>query len=755
MVAVIAVVWTAFIFTSLAYHYLDSRKHIVGLAHEAASERLQKDLLYRYWAAGHGGVYVPVTPATPPNPYLSHVKERDIMTPSGKQLTLVNPAYMTRQVHELGKLRFGNRAHITSSRPINPLNTPDAWEAKALDALEKGAAEFGEVVALDSASYYRLMIPLRTEQSCLKCHAKQGYQIGDMRGGLSSAVPMRDYEAVLAQHLKGEVTHFAAAWFMGIVVMMGAVPFVKRRMDERDQALASLVESEDRYRALFEQSRDAIFMLDAEGANAGRIVSANRAALDMHGYGEKDLADLRMQDLLTPEDAKAFPERLCRLQAEGSLRFETLHRRKNGSEFLLEVTETRIAIGGRRYCMSVGRDFSELRQSEEQRRRLEEQLIQAQKIESIGRLAGGVAHDINNMLMPILGYANMLSGSLHQGDPRKEETDNIIRSAERVRDIARQLLAFARKQTLAMKLLDLNAVLSGFEKMLRRTIREDIVIETRYAPSLPLILGDAGQIEQVILNLAVNAQDAMQNGGRLTIETGRARLDQAFSDSHKDAAPGDYVAITVKDTGAGMSRDVLALIFEPFFTTKERGRGTGLGLAMVYGIVKQHGGYVDVASAPGKGSTFAVYLPATDQASHPGEGHSDLAAVRGKETVLVLEDQPEVLTVVATMLKEYGYRVLEATTPEAGLARAQDLSVPIDLLVTDVIMPGMNGTDIYRKMKLVRPSLQVLYMSGYPEDVISTHGVLRSGINFIQKPFSPAVLLNKVRLVLGRTDATA
>ncbi len=750
-VAIAALVWTAVIFLALINQYLDSRKQVAQLMHEAALQSIQKDLLYRSWAADHGGVYVPVTAKTRPNPYLQ-AEERDITTPSGRKLTLINPPYMTRQVHELGALRFGDRSHLTSSKPVNPANRPDVWEVRALAALERGNTEFGEMATMGDDAYYRLMVPLRIEESCLKCHAAQGYRLGDLRGGISAAVPMKDYEDVFGQHIRGELARFGTTWLLGMVVMLGTVPVVKRRMDERDAAAAALEESEARYRSLFEQSRDAIFMLEAEGPNAGRIVSANRAALDMHGYSDKDIGQLRMKDLLPPGDTAAFADRLREIDREGSRRYEVLHRRKNGTDFLVEVTETLIAMGGRRYCMSVSRDFSDLKRSEEQRRKLEEQLIQVQKIESLGRLAGGVAHDINNMLTPIMGYAQILSDGLPEGDYRKEEANSILRSALRVRDVARQLLAFARKQTLDMKVIDLNAVLIGFEKMLRRTIRENIVIETKYVAPLPPVLADAGQIEQVILNLAVNAQDAMPNGGRLRFQTRRVTLDKAFVEEHKGAREGEYLSLAVTDNGTGMAPDVQAKVFEPFFTTKERGRGPGLGLAMVYGIVKQHDGYVDVVSEVGTGTTFTLYIPVTRQQTSVAvaEPAGEEQKTSGRETVLVLEDQKEVLGVVTKMLGENGYRVLQASSPRAALALAEDAREQIELFITDVIMPGMTGTEVFQRLRAARPSLKVLYMSGHPEDVISTHGVLRPGIHFIQKPFVQAHLLNRVRDALGR-----
>ncbi len=387
-------------------------------------------------------------------------------------------------------------------------------------------------------------------------------------------------------------------------------------------------------------------------------------------------------------------------------------------------------------------------QAESDRKRLEAQLQQAQKVESVGRLAGGVAHDINNMLMPILGYAEMLDNKMPAGDARKEDIEAIIRSTERIRDVTGQLLAFARKQTITMVPLDLKRVVGGFEKMLRRTLQDNVKIDTCYDPSRVLARGDAGRIEQVILNLAINAQDAMPNGGILSLSVSTAVLTQEFARSHQGARPGVYAMVTVADSGAGMDRETLSKIFEPFFTTKAPGRGTGLGLSMAYGIVKQHGGYIDVSSEPGRGATFDIYFPLIEELGDIVMDEEAADVGGGSETVLVVEDQEDVLRLIARFLADLGYRVLQAGHGADALLLAQEQSGAVDLLLTDVIMPGMNGRELFEELQGERPALKVLYMSGYAADVISTHGVLHSGTNFIQKPFALSMLAVRIREIL-------
>jgi PAS domain S-box-containing protein len=395
-------------------------------------------------------------------------------------------------------------------------------------------------------------------------------------------------------------------------------------------------------------------------------------------------------------------------------------------------------------------DVTHRREAEAQQKTLEGLLAQSQKMESVGRLAGGVAHDLNNMLTPILGHAELLALETEEDDPRQVSLVEIRRAAERSRDLVRQLLAFARKQTLEMKRLDLNTVVRDFEMMLRRTLHENIAIDYDLAPSLPAIRGDALQVQQILLNLSVNAQDAMPDGGRLLIATRARRVStETASATHDVVGPGSYVVLTVADTGAGMDEATRARVFEPFFTTKDLGRGTGLGLATVHGIVQQHGGQIHVESAPGRGSTFTVFFAAQEgavaAAALPVQRSPDQEAF---ETILLAEDQDQVRDLCVLVLQKAGYCVLAAASAGAAMELSASHAGPIDLLLTDVVLPDLNGRRLFERLARLRPLMRVIYMSGYTANVITKHGVLDEGLSYLQKPFDGEALKAKVRQVL-------
>jgi nitrogen-specific signal transduction histidine kinase/ActR/RegA family two-component response regulator len=394
-------------------------------------------------------------------------------------------------------------------------------------------------------------------------------------------------------------------------------------------------------------------------------------------------------------------------------------------------------------------DITARMEAESHRKQLEQQLRQSQKMEAIGQLAGGVAHDFNNLLTAINGYSSLALQRSDPDDRIRGYLEEVKKAGERAANLTRQLLAFGRKQMLKPIPLNLNDVVSETSKMLRRLIGEDILFDARFDPELDHIHADPGQIEQVLVNLVVNSRDAMPHGGTLTIETANFKIDQEFASKHLGLAPGKYVVLTVSDDGCGMDEKTKARIFEPFFTTKEKGRGTGLGLSTVYGIVKQSGGNVWVYSEPGDGTVFKVFLPRFDQESEVAiKPLIEMVAPRGSETILLVEDEDVVRGLARQILEEAGYNVLDARGGDEAIRLCRDLRGPIDLLLTDVVMPEASGKEVADRLTKLRPATCVLYMSGYTDDAIVHHGVVDSDVEFIQKPFTPVALAQKVREVL-------
>ncbi len=401
------------------------------------------------------------------------------------------------------------------------------------------------------------------------------------------------------------------------------------------------------------------------------------------------------------------------------------------------------------------RDITQRRRGEEKRQKLESQLLHAQRIESVGQLAGGIAHDFNNLLTPIIGYTELIADSFPPDDSRLEMLQTVRTAADRAKVLAKQLLAFSRKQVLEMRQVNLGPILEHFEKILRRTIRENIQISMQIEKNLREILADSGQIEQIVMNLSVNAQDAMPTGGTLSISLENLVADQQFAEQHIDLPVGEYVRLSVSDTGTGIPKDLQAHVFEPFFTTKETGKGTGLGLSTVYGIVKQHGGQIFLYSEPGHGTTFRLYFPAvcakTAAARSETEVLVPLSNRRNNETIMVVEDSDLIRELICRVLKKLGYQVIESSGAETCFDLAKRHAGPIHLLLTDVVMPNMNGKEVYEELRLLRPQIKVIFMSGYARDVIAHHGVLDQGTQYLAKPFTLQQLEEKIRTVLDLT----
>ena len=515
-------------------------------------------------------------------------------------------------------------------------------------------------------------------------------------------------------------------------------------------------ETRNRLAAIVESSHDAIISKTLEG----RITSWNRGAERLFGYSEQEMLGRPITDLFPSDRLEEETDILARIsRGESVQHFDTVRVRKDGSqvEVSLLISPIRGAAGEIVGVAKIARDMTERRKAEAALRRSEEQLRQSQKLEAIGSLAGGVAHDFNNLLSVILSYTNFLCEELTPGDPTRVDLEEIHKAGIRAADLTRQLLAFSRQQMLQPSVVDPNQILNGIQKMLARVVREDVLLTLLPVPDVGKVYVDPGQLEQVIMNLVVNARDAMPHGGSLTIETSNVFLDEQYAAGHHGVRSGPYVMIAVTDTGTGIPKEMIPRIFEPFFTTKEKGKGTGLGLSTVYGIVQQSGGHIWVYSEPGTGTTFKVYLPRTDRPLDAPSRIPPDAAKGGNETVLLVEDEDQVRAVTRTILRRRGYNVLEAQNGGEAFLISERFKATIHLLLTDVVMPRMSGRELAERLEASRPEMKVLYVSGYTRDTTVLHGVLESGVAFLQKPLTPDVLARKVRDVLdgGKRSAAA
>ncbi|MBN1490725.1 MAG: PAS domain S-box protein [Phycisphaerae bacterium] len=526
-----------------------------------------------------------------------------------------------------------------------------------------------------------------------------------------------------------------------------------RDITDRVQTTEELHESEEKLQTLFRGVTDAIILHEFTESRPGRIIEVNDQATTMLGYSREELLTMSIGDIDDPDSTVDVAPVTRKLTAGEDVLFEQWHRSKDGRRIPVEVHVQAFEMAGRPVALSLVRDITDRKRAEEERERLEAQLRQSQKMEAVGQLAGGVAHDFNNILTAIFGnveLANLALDSEPNPNPRLVESLHQIRqSSRRAAALTRQLLAFSRRQISQPQALDLNHTLTEMQKMLGRLITENITLHFTLAPDLRTTLADPGQIEQIVMNLVVNARDAMPDGGHLTIETRNVTLDAGFIASCPELSVGDYVVLAVSDTGTGMDEATAERIFEPFFTTKAIGSGTGLGLAMVYGIVHQAGGHVTVNSRLGQGTTFTIYLPVVDQVAEEKRAQAIAEpAPTGTETILLCEDNDPVRELTGNMLRAAGYTVLMACHGRDAIEIASSHAGPIHLLVTDVIMPDMHGKAVAEELGTRWPTIKVLYISGYPSNVIAHHGVLDEGVEFLEKPFTRHSLLTRVREVL-------
>ncbi len=847
-----------------------SHKAVRQLATNQARASIAKDVLYRTWMGHMGGLYSPVTEYIKPNSYFPE-ENRDLLTSQGDSLTIINPTYMSRMVYKLSvDSGYVQGGHVASLKPVHPGNVATDWEKRALAKLSDGRNEYSEIVEDENGAVLRFMRPISfINPGCLDCH--QGYELGDVEGGISVAVDLVPINETARIHRNGELTVFFIIWFVGLGLLCFGAFQLRKNIKQIETSQQELHEQRTFLQNIIDQSPVLLFIKDLEG----RIVMCNKAFAAAYGadpvdlYGKTDselLNDSASVERYQNEDweviqsrkEKLIPEgpfmpgdepqrfvqtiksplfdadgNVCNLlcvsmeiterkQAETALRRSENHLRviiestndgilvmtindfkkvfanprfremfqyteeelddpefnycqlideddqgkqkpkceaflgsdrermtiklgawrKNKTRLHVEITLSKIVWEGQPALLAVHRDITE-------KETLEAELRRQQKIDAIGALAGGIAHDFNNIITGIIAHAEIASLRYQPDDNIQKELDGILRSADRAAELTRKLLAFSRKQFLQFESISLNSMILEISQLLRRIIRENIQLDTQLDENHWPVYADKSQMEQVVLNLVVNARDAIQESGMLTIRTMNTTLSEEECQRFTELQPGDYAVLEVEDSGHGMSEEVIEHIFEPFFTTKETGKGSGLGLSTVYGIVKQCKGDIVVTSKPGKGTCFRLHFPRAETEPVNHQAKMKKGDFHGKgELILVVEDEESVRLHLVRTLQALNYVVVEAENGLAALELVKSLDQAPELVVADVVMPGMGGIQMVQILSGMYPSLKVLFISGYAGDNLISSREMETPFVYLQKPFHASELARQVFLLI-------
>ena len=747
--------WSLMLTFSFSWSLHQQGHHLLQQATVAARANINKDIGFRKWAASHGGVYVPPTTHTPPNPYLK-VPHHDVVTTDGKPLTLMNPAYMLRQMQHDFSDEYGTKSRITSLKPLNPANAPDLWEKKALSVFAQGGKELLEMQHLDGKPYLRLMLPFIVDETCLKCHASQGYKLGDVRGGIDSSIPLTPFlERSQASSAVLALSHLAI-WFFGVI---GLLLFYRREhyLDtEKQRATAALRASEERYSLLVNSIPEAFWMVSADYQQIFYISPAyekiwGRSCQSLLDNPRDWLAAVLEEDrpglmaIIEGLDKHTgahidFPEYQI-LQPNGTLRWI----KAKGVPIKNE--------SGKIFCVAgLCEDITERKMAEEEKEKLASQLRQSQKIEAIGTLASGIAHDFNNILSIIFGYNEL---AMEEKDPvnRQHHLEELQKGAQRAKELVAQILAFSRKGEQQQQPLQISLIVKEALKMLRASIPASIEIR-QDIDSTGMVLADPTQIHQVIMNLCTNAYHAMrETGGTLAVSLNEVTIG-AEDYGYADLSPGKYLRLEVSDTGCGIEPKIQEKIFEPYFTTKKPGEGTGLGLAVVHGIVKSHHGHITVYSEPGKGTSFHVYLPLTEQVAVAQPNQAKPKNLQGNgERILCVDDEAQISALVTTMLTRNGYQVATCTNGHEAWAEFQKQPDRFDLVITDMTMPSMSGLDLAQKILALRPRIPIILCTGQSE-LINREKAISLGIyDYLNKPILMDTLLEATRKAITQRNS--
>ncbi len=761
----LGVVWTILIAGFLGISYGHDRREAEDLAWNTALSNFNKDMAIRLWATTHGGVYVPSDERTPPNPALAHIPERDIQTPSGKQLTLMNPAYLVRQLmEEYGDL-YGVRGRITSLKPLRAENAPDDWERRALLSFDAGASEAREYTEVDGQRYLRFMQPLVTTEGCLKCHGFQGYEVGQVRGGVGVAVEMAPLYARATERSLARLLPLSLIWLFGCAgIGFGAV-----RLRRRDRQTLQAVEELERARAFQQTVLDEVPEMVMVIGRDYRVRLANQAVHDFYG-ADPCSGGLSCYQVAHGKEAPCVHVECplaAVLETGGGVTTVHVQHDREGRERTLEVKAAPLhddegEIDG---IVEACRDITARVEAEEERLHLERQMLHGQKLESLGVLAGGIAHDFNNLLMAILGNADLAIADPVTPPETLARLKEIEAASQRAAGLAAQMLAYSGKGSFLIEPIDLGDVVRELGQILAVTISKKAEVRLELADEIPPFQGDVAQVQQVVMNLITNASEALgDEEGSITVSTGWGDFDAEYlartSSGQLETQtlrpePGRFVFVKVADTGCGMNQVTRDRLFDPFYSTKFTGRG--LGMAAVLGIVRGHRGAVHLYTEPGEGTVVQVMFPAGAAGSAgAGPRSAEPLTVAAEQPapeaaaglVLIADDEPSVRELGQEMLEQAGYEVVTAVDGEDALRVFAQRGEEIDCVLLDLTMPKLGGEEVFQRLVEQRPGIRVLLSSGFTEVDAQERFAEQAPAGFIQKPYRSRELVEAVRRVL-------
>ncbi len=741
--AVFLALWTFLVAASVTWNLYRNHAETVERARIEARTIFEHNLAYRRWNAGHGGVYVKIDAEDQPNPFIVSPR-RDLTATDGTRLTLINPFWMTRQAYSLLSKQspMASINRTISLKPLNPINVPDAWETKALREFEKGTMEFSEITKINGLPYMRVLRPYLTEEACLQCHGRQGYKVGDIRGAISIAVPMGPYYTEAKTTAVIVILTHLFLWLIG----SGAIILFSRGL-QRYQG--TIEDNERKFRIVSEFAYDFDFWVK----ESGEFVFMSPSCERITGYSRSEFMgkpDL-LNDIIHPDDRDAYKNHIAHFRAPFCREMEFRIVARDGHERWLSHCCGPIYVNGE----FLGRRASNKDVTE--KKKLEDKLLHSKKMESLGHFAGGVAHDFNNVLTAIGGFSHLLGEGLENKDKDSAECLEQISFAVKFgKNLTSNLLAFGRKQIINPSNVDLSRIINNVSDILKALITEEITLQIDLAENEIPIFADPYQIGQLIINLCTNAKDAMPEGGELSIKTDLLLIDREYAGRYSTITRGTYMMLSVHDTGTGMDRATIGHVYEPFFSTKQSGKGTGLGLTIVYSIVQQHNGFVDIESEVNKGTTFKIFIPTSrerDQEISVAPESPRKPTTSEKGSLLVAEDDESVRKFLQRLLTRRGYSVLLAQDGDEAISIYRDNRNSIDMLILDLILPRKNGREVYRYVRADRSDMRALFISGHTDDIITAAGIFDENLQFLSKPLDAETFLTAVRTNLAALNS--